>query len=785
MRRQRRKVFVNNSGKRELLIANGWMQAILIVFLIGFLILGKLAYRTYTDAPLIPARVLDANGEVIFTGEDISSGHEVFLRNGLMEYGSIFGHGAYLGPDFTADYLHRAATIATDYYGGASSEAAKQQTITDFKTNRYDASSGVLKYSAAQAKAFEELVRYYGEFFTTPTTRFGLRPSAITDAQQIRQLTAFFSWSAWAGSTLRPNLDYSYTNNWPPEPMVGNHATADAIVWSVLSLIALLGGVGLLLAAFGRWNFLGWHGREDQSVSFRPPDQVALTPAQKSCAWFFLVMALLFVLQALLGGATQHYRAEIGNFFGFDLGRVLPFNIARTWHLQLAIFWVSTSFLAAGIFLAPMITGSEPRRQNWLSYALLGALAVVVFGSLAGEYAGITGWIQRGWSWFGAQGFEYLDLGRFWQILLVIGLIFWVMILFRGLRGRLGSEHVGNMPWLFFFSALSIPAFYAVGLLARTNSHFTTTDFWRFWVVHLWVEDFLELFTTIMVAYIFVLLGVVHERVALKVIYLDILLYSAGGVVGTMHHVYFSGEPSIHMALGAFFSAAEVFPLTFLTLEAWSFLQLGAHQQSGSRYQFPHFWAVMFLAAVGFWNFLGAGVFGFLINLPIVSYYEIGTALTANHGHAAMMGVYGMLAVGLALFCLRYLIPADKWPEKWARISFWSTNIGLAWMVFATLLPLGILQLYHSVDVGYFDARTLNFIGNDTNSSFEWLRLPGDVVFIVGGAVPTLYIAYLGIRHTLKRVTLHEPDDILFTEISAPEGVAAVSGEEATAARLT
>jgi nitric oxide reductase subunit B len=754
-----------SSEKRALLISNGWIQAILIVFLIGFLILGMLAYRTYTDAPPIPSRVLDANGEVLFTADDVSSGQEVFLRNGLMEYGSIFGHGAYLGPDFTADYLHRAALVATDYYGGPSSEAAKQQTITDFKTNRYDAGSGVLQYSAAQAKAFEELVHFYADFFATPTTKFGLRPSAITDAHQIRELTAFFSWSAWAGSTLRPNLDYSYTNNWPPEPLVGNHATADAIVWSVLSLIALLGGVGILLAAFGRWNFLGWHGREDQSVSFRPPDQVALTPGQKSCAWFFLVMALLFVLQALLGGATQHYRAEIGNFFGFDLGRVLPFNIARTWHLQLAIFWVSTSFLAAGIFLAPMITGNEPQRQNWLSYGLLGALAVVVFGSLAGEYAGITGLIQRGWSWFGAQGFEYLDLGRFWQILLVIGLVFWVIILFRGLRGRLASEHVGNMPWLFFFSALSIPAFYAVGLLARTNSHFTTTDFWRFWVVHLWVEDFLELFTTIMVAYIFVLLGVVHERVALKVIYLDILLYSAGGVVGTMHHVYFSGEPSIHMALGAFFSAAEVIPLTFLTLEAWSFLQLGAQQQSSSQQPFPHFWAVMFLAAVGFWNFLGAGIFGFLINLPIVSYYEIGTALTANHGHAAMMGVYGMLAVGLALFCLRYMVPQDRWSDRAAKISFWPLNIGLAWMVFATLFPLGLLQLYHSVSVGYFDARSLKFLSNHTNSMLEWLRLPGDALFILGGTLPVLYLCWLGVSSMKTKDALKTFGGSLFTEV--------------------
>ena len=328
------------------------------------------------------------------------------------------------------------------------------------------------------------------------------------------------------------------------------------------------------------------------------------------------------------------------------------------------------------------------------------------------------------------------------------------------------------MPWLFFMAALAIPAFYAVGLLARTGQHFTVNEFWRFWVVHLWVEDFLELFTTVMVAYMFVLLGVVREKVALAVIFLDIILYSAGGVIGTMHHLYFSGEPAEHMALGAFFSAAEVIPLTFLTVEAWSFLQLGAAQESRSRTPFPHRWAVMFLVAVGFWNFLGAGIFGFLINLPVVSYYEIGTALTANHGHAAMMGVYGMLAIGLALFCLRYLIPAERWPEKWARISFWSTNIGLAWMCFATLLPLGIAQLYKSVGEGYWEARDLKFLTEDTNTLIEWLRLPGDVVFIAGGALPVLYITYVGIRHTVKRVTLEEPEDILFTEIAEPEGMA-------------
>ncbi len=762
---------METSSKRNLIISSRWGQAVVIVLLFGFFVMGLLAYRTYTSEPPIPARVVDASGQVLFTGADITRGQETFLRNGLMEYGSIFGHGAYLGPDFTADYLHRAALIVRQEYGGASSDRAQAETVQDFKTNRYDPATGTLQYTAAQAAAFKELVAHYQDFFSQPSTKFGLRPRAITDPQQIRDLTAFFSWSAWASAAERPGLDYSYTNNWPPEMLVNNHLTADAIVWSVLSLIALLGGIGLLLAAFGRWNFLGWHGRQRTTVSFRPPDTVRLTPAQRATAYFFLVMAVLFLLQTLLGGASQHYRADLSNFFGIDLAQLLPFNVARTWHVQLAIFWVATSYLAAGIFLVPMITRREPKGQSLLAYGLLGALAVVVFGSLIGEYAGIEGWITHLWSWFGDQGFEYLDLGRFWQILLIIGLFFWVIILFRGLRGRLSSEHIGNLPWLFFFSALSIPAFYAVGLLARPAETFTTTDFWRFWVVHLWVEDFLELFTTIMVAYIFVLLGVVHERVALTMVYLDILLYSAGGVIGTMHHLYFSGEPAVHMALGAFFSAAEVIPLTFLTLEAWSFLQLGAEQSARSKSLFPHFWAVMFLASVGFWNFLGAGIFGFLINLPVVSYFEIGTALTANHAHAAMMGVYGMLAVGLAIFCLRYMVPQDRWSDRAAKISFWSLNIGLAWMVFASLFPLGIIQLYHSVRYGYYDARTLQYLTGHLNALIEWMRLPGDVLFIVGGVLPVVYLAWLGVRNVAPKVVGEQPEGSLFTEIVESPGV--------------
>jgi nitric oxide reductase subunit B len=759
---------VAGSSRRGLIVSGGWAQAVVLTLLFGFLVLGIMGYGTYSGQPPIPERVVDPAGNTVFTGEDVKEGQKIFLRNGLMEYGSVFGHGGYLGPDYTADYLRRSALAVRGHYGGGGSDRATARTLEDFKSNRYDPETRTLEFTEAQSFAFGVVADHYGRYFGESTTRYGLRPGAITDPKEIERLTAFFGWSAWAAAAERPGKGYSYTNDWPPEPLVGNEATGNTVVWSVISLIALFGGLGLLFGALGRWTFLGWHGRDQQSLSFRTPGEVALTPAQRVCAYFFLVMAALFLVQTLVGAASEHYRADVASFFGFDLARFLPFNVVRTWHVQLSIFWTATSFLAAGIFLAPMIAGREPRGQKWLASGLLGALAVVVFGSLIGEFAGIQGWMGGLWSWFGNQGYEYLDLGRFWQILLSVGLFFWVVMLFRVMRGRLRNERLGNMPWMFFLAALAIPAFYAVGLLARPDASFPTADYWRFMVVHLWVEDFLELFTTVMVAYIFVLLGVISERVALTVIFLDIVLYSVGGVVGTLHHLYFSGTPASAMALGAFFSAAEVIPLTFLTFEAWSFLQLGAQQEARSRTPFPHRWAVMFLVAVGFWNFLGAGILGFLINLPIVSYYEIGTALTAAHAHGAMMGVYGMLAAGFALFCLRYLIPQERWSERAAKWSFWSLNLGLAWMIFATLFPLGILQLYESVNTGYFEARSLEYVTNPTNALIEWLRLPGDVVFILGGVLPLLYLCYVGVRHTVPLVTMEEPEDILFAEITEP-----------------
>ncbi|ODQ86493.1 nitric-oxide reductase large subunit [Mycolicibacterium holsaticum] len=768
--------------KAELAISKGWVQGVALVMVFGFLIMGVLAARTYTDSMPLPQKVVGPDGQTLFTEQEITAGQQIFLRRGLQQYGSVMGHGGYLGPDYTAEYLRLSADHVGEQLRDRGVQDPTAAVVDMMRTNRYDEATGTLQFTAEQVSAFDAIRAHYADIFGTDSTKYGLIPRVITDPQEIQDLTAFFAWTSWASAAEREGHDYSYTNNWPPEQRVNNTPTADILVWSAMSLIALLAGLGALFALYGRWSRkIGWHATEAPSLAFRQPGEVQITPSQKATAWFFLVVAVLFLGQALLGGAIEHYRADLSDFFGFDLAAVLPFNLARTWHVQLSLLWTAASFLAAGIFLAPIISGREPRRQHWLAYALLGALFIVVAGTVVGTALSTFGVEWAKGSIFFDQQWEYLDLPRFWQILLVIGLFVWMAIIFRAIRSRLKTESKFNMPWLFFYAGLAIPAFYAVGLLAGTETHLTVAEFWRFWVVHLWVEDFLELFTTVMVAYIFVMLGVVRRKIAIQLIFLDVILYSMGGVIGTMHHLYFSGTPVEHMALGAFFSALEVIPLTFLTVEAWTFLQLGSRQQSRSSAPFPHRWAVMFLVAVGFWNFVGAGIFGFLINLPIVSYYQIGTALTANHAHGAMMGVYGMLAVGLALFALRYIIPPQRWPDKLAKISFWSLNIGLAWMVFATLLPLGVLQLWHSVNDGYYEARTLGYISQPGNAVLEWLRMPGDFLLIIGGVLPFLWITWLGVRYGIKATTHTLPPETLFVEEHAEAeedrtGLAATGG---------
>lgn len=401
------------------------------------------------------------------------------------------------------------------------------------------------------------------------------------------------------------------------------------------------------------------------------------------------------------------------------------------------------------------MTGREPQGQVKGVNLLFVALGVVIFGSLLGEWLGINQLFGELWFWLGHQGWEYLDLGRAWQVLLALGLAGWVILLFRALAPARSDPGRREIASLFLYAAIAIPLFYLPAMFFDRTAHFSVVDTWRFWIIHLWVEGFFELFATVMVAVIFFSLGVITQQTAARVVYLDAILYLGSGIVGTGHHWYWTGQSTVTMALGATFSAMEVVPLTLLTLDAWDFLKLTeAHCDTcGKAVSIPHKWTFYFLMAVGFWNFVGAGVFGFLINLPIVSYFEVGTILTPNHGHAAMMGVFGMLAVALMVFGLRQVLADADWArvERYIRVSFWGLNLGLGLMVVTNLFPGGVLQLWDVLQHGYWHARGPEFLGGRIVRLVEWLRLPGDLVFIALGVVPLLAamgVAYRSVKRT-------------------------------------
>ena len=456
----------------------------------------------------------------------------------------------------------------------------------------------------------------------------------------------------------------------------------------------------------------------------------------------------------LAGGALAHFRVEPTGFYGFNLAEVLPGTVLRTWHLQLAIFWIATAYVGGGLLLASSLGGREPKGQARLIHILFAALVAVVVGSLVGELAGVNQWMGCLWFWFGHQGWEYLELGRGWQVLLAAGLVFWAFLLVRAVGPARRESEKREISLLFLGAAFAIPLFYLPAFFFDSTTHFTVVDTWRFWIIHLWVEGFFELFVTVMVATMFLRLDMVSRQTALRVIYLDAILFLGSGIIGTGHHWYWTGQSNISMALSATFSAMEVVPLILLTLDASDFTRLMRSRCDicGQRVILRHRWTFYFLIAVGVWNFIGAGIFGFLINLPVVSYYEVGTNLTTNHGHAALMGVFGMLAVALVVFGLRQMSTDQHWArvEKYVRVSFWGLNVGLALMVILNLFPTGVLQFFDVVEHGYWHARGPAYFDQPLVVFMEWLRLPADAIFIVLGAAPLALAAVLTYRESWR-----------------------------------
>ncbi len=720
--------------------------SLIAVLIVTFTILGYYGGEIYKKAPPIPAQVSTSDGTLLFTESDILDGQTAWQSIGGMQLGSIWGHGAYQAPDWSADWLHRELVAWLDLAAqnahkqayadldGPQQAALREALKLEYRGNGIDA-QGNLVVSPRRAQAMQQTAAYYDALFSdAPELKqsrasFAMKDNTLPSAERRQKMNNFFFWTAWAAATERPDQDITYTNNWPHEPLIGNVPSIENIVWSIASVAILLAGIGFLVLG---WSILK---REDETVptpgALDPLTTFVLTPSQRALGKYLFVVVALFVFQVMIGGFTAHYTVEGQEFYGVDVSQWFPYALTRTWHTQSAIFWIATGFLAAGLFLAPLINGGkDPKFQKLGVDILFVALLIVVVGSFIGQYMAIAQIIPEKINfWLGHQGYEYIDLGRLWQIALFIGLLLWLGLMLRGMVPALRQpDSDKNLLALLTASVIAIGLFYGSGLFYGERTHISIMEYWRWWVVHLWVEGIFEVFATTALAFIFMSLGLVSRTMATTASLASASLFMVGGIPGTFHHLYFSGTTTPVMAIGASFSALEVVPLIVLGHEAWHNWRM--HHRAAWMENLR--WPLWCFAAVAFWNMLGAGVFGFLINPPISLYYIQGLNTTAVHAHAALFGVYGFLALGFTFLVLRYIRPELVLSEKLMKTGFWTLNIGLLLMIFTSLLPIGFYQFYASVSEGLWYARSEGFMQQDILQTLRWIRTFGDVVFIVG-----------------------------------------------------
>lgn len=723
-----------------------WISLSLVI-IISFAILGYYGGQIFQVMPPIPDKVVTEDGEELFTGQDIKDGQNVWQSMGGQEVGSIWGHGAYVAPDWNADWLHRESIWILDKWGMAQfgqtfkdldeeQQAQLQARLKkEMRTNTYNEETKELVVSTDRAEAYQYLSNYYSGLFMDDPERAELRDhyaipkNTIKTQERMDQMNSFFFWSTWSTVTNRPGSDISYTHNWPNEKLVDNRPTGELVIWSVISFVMLLAGVGAL-----SWYFAVQRHKEGHIEEVYPEKDPLLalspTPSMKATLKYFWVVVALIVVQVGLGAITAHYAVEGSGFYGIPLQEWLPYSVARTWHTQLGILWIATAWLATGLFMAPAVSGREPKFQRGLVNFLFVALLIIVVGSMAGQWMGVFQRFDNQTNfWFGHQGYEYVDLGRFWQLFLTVGLFLWLFLMGRALLPALKkSNDDRHLLIMFFIAATAIPLFYVPGLMWGQQTHLAMAEYWRWWVVHLWVEGFFEVFATVVIAFLFTRMGLLRTKTATASVLFSTSIFLFGGIIGTFHHLYFSGTSLGVIAFGATFSALEVVPLVLIGFEAYENLTLSRTKPWVNAYK----WPIYCFVAVAFWNLVGAGLFGFFINPPIALYYMQGLNTTPVHGHTALFGVYGMLGIGLTLFCLKGLTGQKLWKTKVLSFAFWAINIGLALMVLISLLPIGLMQTWASVEHGMWYARSAEFLQQDTVQTFHWLRVVGDTIFAIG-----------------------------------------------------
>ncbi|HGL6221582.1 TPA: nitric-oxide reductase large subunit [Staphylococcus aureus] len=746
------------------------VKVLLTILVIVFSILLVGGWYIFKNEAPRPTKIVDQQGHTLVTKGELISGQAIYEKYGLTDYGSYLGNGSYLGPDYTAEALHHYLIGMRKYYAQdiyrkqlhklnhAELAVVKDKVMKEIRINRYSEKEDQLVLTPGQVYGLKYLQDYYKKEFVNNPKQVGLNENMIKQFQnddymvagnKVEHLSQFFFWGAWLSSTDRPGKTFSYTNNWPYDVDAGNTLPSAGILWTAISVTLLIAGLAFIIYIQKRYEFDMKPTYESERELPKIEVDSKITDSQRKVGKYLVVVMLLFLVQILLGELLAHYYVE-NKFFGIEIQRLFPFNIAKTWHVQLVIFWVATTWLAAGIYIVPKVLGKEPKKQGVLVDILFWALIIVVMGSMIGEWGHILGWIDSHWWLFGHFGWEYIELGKFWQILFIVGMVLWVIILCRGflpaIRNKVQANHdKRHLLTLLFVGAIAIPLFYLASLFIMPNSHVTFADYWRWWIVHLWVEGIFEAFAVVLIGFLMVNMKLTTIETTIRALYFQLILLLGTGIVGMGHHYYWQGDHSIWLALGSCFSALEVVPLCLLIWEAYTHYRL----YKKSDIAFPYKGTFIFLASTGLWNAIGAGALGFLINTPAVNYFEHGTQWTAAHAHGSMAGVYGMFSIAIALYVFKNITKKEFWTpkvEKWIKISCWALNVGLAGMVFITLMPVGYIQLKDALEHGYWHSRLTSFYEQPLVKAIMWGRMPWDIIFTVG-VIILVVIFIRGYRH--------------------------------------
>ncbi|MBK9583982.1 MAG: cbb3-type cytochrome c oxidase subunit I [Saprospiraceae bacterium] len=764
---------INKSSKSMSYIMNpkNWWAPLTFILVISLLGVGMIGVQTYIDAPPMSAFV-DEKDNMIFDQKTIVKGQEVFHKYALMEYGSYFGDGAQRGPDFTADALHQISQSMVKFYLDElkmlKSEGTNQYDVSqieervksELKMNRYDKTSDLVRLSPAQVYAHEQLQNHYLDVFINHKESKGSLPADyIKSPQEVKDLSSFFYWGAWVCVTERPGATYSYTHNWPFDPKAGNTPTSPVILWSVLGLLAFVLMCGIVLYFIGQYNQLPNKFFKPATKDLFSAERVrdfSPTSTQKATFKFFFVAILLFCIQVLSGLITINDFINWLGYVGIEINDSLPVTIPRSWHLMLALYWISTCWIASSIFILPILAKKEIPGQKRLINILFVLLFILVGGSLSGMVLGPLGLMGDWWYWLGHQGWEFVDFGKGFQVLLMVVFVLWMIIVYRGIKPALIKKEPWNLPNWILYSVIGIPLLFLSGFVAKPETNFVIADFWRWMVIHMWVEAFFEVFITVIVSYLMVLMGLVSRQAAIRVVYFATILFLGTGLLGISHNFYWNAKPVATMALGSVFSTLQFVPLILLTVEAWRFKNMPKiavgdveHKNLGN-FGFPE--VFLFLIAVNFWNFFGAGVLGIIINLPIMNYFEHGTYLTINHAHAALMGVYGNISLAALIFASKLMIKEQYWNKKVVNFSFWSINVGLMLMVLLDLFPAGSIQFKAVVEQGLWYGRSHDFVDYGIFNKLTWMRGIGASVFFFGGVLPLTWFIVASVRSLKKSV---------------------------------